>query len=405
VGNRMRPSVAHLIISLVLGLAAGLLALPSLALAVTVPGLHVPSATLVTADGTVVFSRNADAPRRVASTIKLLNALVARDSSATLDTVITVSKKAVIWDGGVGLRAGQKLTVRQLLNIMLIHSANDAAEALAIGIAGSEKKYVARMNAKAIELGLGHTCAADPHGLGKRETCSAADLAVIARHVMTDPVLRDIVHQTHVRVPRGKGKYATYSTTDQLLGSYRGMEGIKTGYTDPAGYCFVGAAKRGGIELFGVVLGAHGAGDRFSQMRVLLDYGFAHTSRARIASADQTMGVVAVTAGQGLAVTVHPKKSLDLVQFDATSPVITQVSLPPSVKAPVKAGQRLGAVQAVRDGKVVASVPLVADRAIAAAPPPPGPLAAAGASAGMTVALLWQRIMGMWAGIGRALGI
>jgi len=402
----MRPSVALLNISLVLGLAAGLFALPSPAHAATIPGLYVPSATLVTADGTVIFARNPDAPRRVASTIKLLNALVARDSSATLDTVITVSRKAVIWDGGVGLRAGQKLTVRRLLNIMLVHSANDAAEALAIGIAGSEKKYVARMNAKAIELGLGHTYATDPHGLGKRETCCAADLSVIARRFMADPVLRDIVRQTHVRVPRSKGRYTTYSTTNALLGSYRGIEGVKTGFTDPAGHCFVGAAKRGGVELFGVVLGAHAGGDRFTQMRKLLDWGFAHTSRTRLASADQTMGVVAVANGLGLSVTVHPKKSLDMVQCDAASPVVTQVSLPPSVTAPIKAGQRLGTVQAVRNGKVVASVPLVADEAVAAAPPPPvGPLAAARASAGNTVAMLWQRVVDVWVGLGRALGI
>ena len=242
------------------------------------PPVSVPSATLMTMDGSPLWSRNPDAHRRVASTIKMLNALVVRDR-AKLDDVIVVTRKAeAINDGDVGLVAGQRLTVRQLLNIMLIPSANDAAMALAIGIGGSEAKYVKLMNAKAKKLGLKSTHAADPDGLNKKETSTANDLTVLARKVMADPVLRSIVRQRSVSVPRTNGGHSTVHSTDLLLGHYKGMEGTKTGFTNPAGYCFVGSAKRSGVELLGVVLGAKSNAGRFSEMRKLLDWGFANYS-------------------------------------------------------------------------------------------------------------------------------
>jgi D-alanyl-D-alanine carboxypeptidase (penicillin-binding protein 5/6) len=372
------------------------------------PPVYAPSATLTTGDGTVLWSKNPGAHRRVASTIKLLNALVVRDQ-VDLDKVITVSKEAAAIDNGtVGLTRGQKLTVRQLLNIMLVHSANDAAEALAVGIAGSEKKYVALMNAKAKELGLKHTKATDPHGLGKQETCSAEDLAVIAKHVLADPVLRGIVRQTSVKVPRANGTVEVYSTTDQLLGNYRGIEGIKTGYTDPAGYCFVGAAKRNGVELIGVVLGAGGSSERFAQMRKLLDWGFAHTKAQRLVSAETTMGVVEVSGGAVPTVTVHAAKALGMTQFDGAEKLTTQVSLPPSVSAPIVAGQELGAVQVSRAGVLVASVPLVADtpveKVVSAVSESHAGSATASTSA-TSGAWPWAQIVNVWAGLGRMLGI
>ena len=369
----------------------------------TSPGLYVPEASLMTMDGTVLWQKKADKPRRVASCIKMLNALVVRDNTQ-LDDVITVSQKAAAVDGGdVGLRAGQKLTVRQLLGVMLVHSANGAAEALATGIAGSEKKYVAMMNAKAKSLGLKHTRAADPHGLSPRGYSTAADLSVIARNLMADRQLRAIVRQTSARVSTGNGRTASYSTTDRLLGVYPGMEGIKTGYTDPAGYCFVGAAKRNGVELLGVVLGADVSADRFTQMRRLLDWGFKHIRTRKIISRDQTMGVVEVSGGDEPTVTVHAANPLTMTVLDAMGTVTTQVSLPASVKAPVQAGQTIGAVQVARGGVVVASVPLVADRNVAT--PPLTALAPRRAAPSSAAPNLWQRIATVVAGFGRMLGI
>lgn len=397
----------HSLVALAVALTC--VSVPATAHASTAPNVYVPSARIMTMDGGVLWQRRPSALRRPASTIKMLNALVVRERVSDLDKVITVSKRAEkIDDGDVGLKAGQKLTVRQLLKIMLIPSANDAAEALADGIGGSQKKYVALMNAKAKALGLKHTRAYDPHGLSDRDTSTAADLSVLARQVMADPVLRSIVGTRRVKVPRRGGKSVWYSSTDLLLGKYKGIEGVKTGYTDPAGYCFIGAAKRNGVELLGVVLGAHSLSDRFSQMRKLLDWGFAHTKAVCVVSSGQKMGAVGVSDGTTPTVAVHAEKSVTVVTAKALGAVITQVVLPASVAAPVSKGQRLGTVEVLRSGKLVASANLVADVPVGSAPATTA-VAAQTTTASMTVAQadpsLWTRIAEVVAGVGRMLGI
>jgi serine-type D-Ala-D-Ala carboxypeptidase (penicillin-binding protein 5/6) len=391
---------------LAITLALMVLLAPSSALASTKAapsGVYVPEASVMTMDGTVLWQRNAKKPRRVASCIKMLNALVARDE-AELDDMITVSEKAEAVDGGaIGLRKGQKISVRQLLTVLLVHSANGAGTALASGIAGSEKKYVKMMNAKAKALGLKNTHAVDPHGLSKKESSTAADLSVIARELMADPELRAIVRQHKARVSRG-GSSAVFSTTNRLLGVYRGIEGVKTGYTDPAGYCFVAVAKRDGVELCSVVLGADNGPDRFTQTRRLLDWGFAHTSRKQMVSCEQTMGVVEVSDGAETAVPVHSQRELTMTVGDCGDTLTRRVVLPSSVRAPVVAGKVLGAVQIVRGSTVVTSVPLVADTAVAPKARwgfrMPGPHDVSGKEPGLV-----QRVAAVMAGFGRMLGL
>jgi len=397
-----RPRAASLISALLVAAALGLFSAPSFVFAASStssPGLYVPAATLVTMDGSVVYSKNPDKSRRIASCTKLLTALVVRDKLSLDDVVVVSPNAAEVDDGAVGLRAGQKYSVRQLLGVMLVHSANGAAEALATAIGGNAKKFVDMMSAKAKSFGLRHTRPADPHGLSPKGYSTAADLAVIARHVMEDPVLREIVLERSARLPRG-----SFSTTNQLLGLYRGMEGVKTGYTDPAGYCFVGAAKRNGVELIGVVLGAYVSGDRFSQMAKLLNWGFAHSAQQRLVSKDQTMGVVAVANGAEPTVTVHATKVIDLTVFDGASQT-TKVLLPPSVSAPVRAGQRIGTVQISRDGTTVASVPLVADQSVGAVSAVQlfQGLSSTGQASGTKS--LWGQIAAVLSGFGRLLGV
>jgi D-alanyl-D-alanine carboxypeptidase (penicillin-binding protein 5/6) len=296
---------------------------------------------------------------------------------ASLDTTVTVPKQAAaIKDGGVGLVTGQQLTYRQLLNMMLIASANDAAEAVAIDVAGSQAAYVALMNAEAMALGLQHTYAVDPHGLGKRERSSADDLTILARHVLADPVLAPIVCTCSVVVPRPGHKARVFPSTDLLLGHYKGrvlvgcyagIVGVKTGFTDPAGYCFVGAAKRGAVELVGVVLGTKsnaGKTGRFAEMRILLDWGFAHAHARTLASPETTFevqvsGVDTVTASIDCTVT---RVLLD------TSKVVTTTTPSPTATAPISAGEQVGTEEFGCNGVTFATVPLFADADPPAAP-------------------------------------
>lgn len=342
-------------------LSLTVLALPAPATAASIPPppVTVPSFTIMTVDGVHGPARHPLAKRRVASTIKMLNALVVRDNAKLTDVVVVSKKAAAIDNGAVGVWAGERLSVKQLLNMMLIASANDAAEALAIHIAGSEPKYVAMMNAKAKQLGLKNTHAADPHGLGKKETSTAEDLSVLARHILADPVLAKIVRTKSVTVPRPHHKSATYSSTDLLLGHYKGIEGVKTGYTDPAGYCFVGAAKRGGVELLGVVLGADSLSGRFSQMRKLLDWGFAHFHSRLLVSKAATLSL-APAGSADATVVARAERNLRYTLYDGASVVTTAVVLAGPVQLPVVAGSRLGTITVAQGSTVLTSVPLVA---------------------------------------------
>jgi D-alanyl-D-alanine carboxypeptidase (penicillin-binding protein 5/6) len=356
----------HLIVCVAL---AGVLVggTPSVALAAKAgsPGLSAPSAFLVTMDGTELWANNADSQRRVASTIKLLNALVVLDHT-NLDDPVVVSSNAVraVGEGGVGLVGGQHLTVRQLMNMMLIASANDAAEVLAFHVAGSEGKFVDMMNAKAAQLGLKNTHAIDPHGLSKRESSSAADLSVIARELMTYPAIREIVNKQSVVVPGPNGSHSVYGSTDKLLGHYAGIEGVKTGFTNPAGYCFVGAAKRGDTELLGVVLGAGSNAGRFAEMRKLLDWGFAHYRTRRLVSAEAPIGVVAVGRSADATVSVRAAESFSVLEKTGDAPASVRVTLPQQIPTAVWRGQQLGTAEVYRSGSVIASVPLLAEAAV-----------------------------------------
>ena len=394
-----RRHVAPIITAIILIWAVGRLGMPSVALASTSsPGLYVPAAILVTTDGGVVYAKNADKPRRIASCTKLLTALVVMEHRKLDDVVRVSSQAAEVDDGAVGLKTGRKYTVRDLLEIMLVKSANGAAEALATNIGGSEKKFVAMMIAKAKSLGLKHTKPADPHGLSPHGYSTAAELSVIARKFMEDPELRRIVLMRTDHFGSG-----TFGSTDHLLWSYRGAEGVKTGYTDPAGYCFVGAAKRDDVELFGVILGAEVGSDRFTQTRRLLDWGFARVKVQPIVSTNATRGAVTVRNGAEQTVTARTQKAVDLAVWSDKAPS-QEVSLPVAIVAPVRAGQELGVLTISRGGgSVPTTVALIAEKDVAAAAPKP---VAWGSSAGKKAGgAWWSPLAAIVSGFGRLLGI
>ncbi len=317
----------------------------------------------MTMDGRMLWSRDPTAIRHAASTIKMLTALVVMDHARLSDTVL-VPNQAEIGNGGVGLVAGQRLTVSQLLDMMLIHSANDAARALAIHVGGTQDRFVAMMNAKALAIGLKHTHAVDPDGFSGRETSTAIDLAVLGRHLMAVPVLRGIVGRASVVVPRPTGKAATYASSDLLMGHYAGLEGIKTGFTTGAGFCYVGAAKRGGVELLGVVLGTSSEAERFGQMRKLLDWGFTHVHVEQVTLRRSTR----VVQEGPHRVTVHAAYPVWTAIVDAGGPIASRVVMSRPTAGPIRLGQRLATLVVSQDGLVLAHVPLLASQAVSVAP-------------------------------------
>lgn len=227
--------------------------------------------------GVTLAAANPDERRPMASTTKIMTALVALDAE---DREIVVSERAAsAGEAEIGLVAGERLTLAELLPGLLVRSANDAAIAVAEGVAGSVEAFVARMNERADELGLENTHFANPHGLdAPGHYSSPADLLTLARTAMRDPRFVRIVRSTEAAFPPAPdGAPRSARTTNHLLEDYPGAIGVKTGFTAGAGLVLVGAAERDGRRIYAVVMGSEGERGHIRDVSLLLDYAFART--------------------------------------------------------------------------------------------------------------------------------
>ncbi len=357
------PALAH---TLPTDIVAGSLLSANRIVASSAPSIDAAGGILETGDGHVLWARGGDIERPMASTTKMMTALVAL-RHGHLDQLVTVSAKAASQPTGAGLRPGQRLTERQLLSLMLVRSANDAAWALGEGVAGTMPAFVRMMNDQAAALGLKYTHYANPHGLDAPGHFSTpADLATLARVVMAYPEFRRIATQSSVSVPGADGRGEVLSSTDRLLGIYPGLEGGKTGYTDGAGYCFVGAAKRNGVSLIAVVLNTDSPEARFSQTARLLDWGFAHVSARKLASAGERAGSAGLVDRPGVTVEGRIVEATTVPVFDLEGPVVRRVTLDKRLITPVFEGQPIGDAVWTAGRRVVARSPVVAGTTVGA---------------------------------------
>ncbi|MDO8949968.1 MAG: D-alanyl-D-alanine carboxypeptidase family protein [Actinomycetota bacterium] len=329
------------------------------------PDVTLPSGILETADGELLWARAQDEERSMASTTKIMTAIVVLDSGVQLDERVTVpSEAARVGEAGVGLVPGQELTVRQLLEAMLVHSGNDAAITLAVHTSGSLDVFVEAMNAKAVELDLRNSTFTNPHGLDEPgHHTSAADLATMARYAMRKQAFRDIVQMKEVRIPVGSST-RRFEASNLLLGTFNGATGIKTGWTSDAGYCLVASAERDGIELFAVVLGTKTENARFVQAKRLLDWGFSHYAIKQVTSAEQTASIVAVTDYLDRTVPAVVAETTSTAVYDIRGPITVKADVVGEIAAPVSKGQRLGTLTVEQAGRLLAQVPIVAARSV-----------------------------------------
>ena len=234
-----------------------------------VPAVDAAEALVVDeGSGTVLYAKNADQRWAPASTTKMMTALVALERGRLSDTVVIQPEDLAV-ASAIGLAPGETWTLEDLLYALLLPSDNAAALVIARHIAGSEQAFVALMNAKAAEWKLEGTHYANAHGLDDpQQYTTARDLAVIASHGLSQPEFARIVS-----TPQRQVKQRTLQNLNQLLGSYEGALGIKTGTTDAAGQCLVSAVSRPDGTVLCVVLGSS---DRYRDSRALLDYYFAN---------------------------------------------------------------------------------------------------------------------------------
>lgn len=332
------------------------------------PDVDMWAGALITADGRVLWARDPDARHAMASTTKIMTAVIVLETCG-LDDVVTISRRATnVGESEAGLRPGEKYTVRELLEALIVHSGNDAAEALAEHAGGDEAGFVALMNAKAERMGLAHTHFANAHGLDEDDHyTSANDLATLSLYAMRHSYFRRVASLKTTTIDGGNGP-RTVENRNTLLGEMVGANGIKTGWTSDAGFCLAASAMRSHLELIAVVLGARTEKARFNEAEALLEWGFAHYAAHPLASADETVAVVPVSDYLDLEVAVAATSTVNAPVLDLDGDVTWTLTLPEMVDAPLEKGQRVGTMTFIQGGRLIAQVPVAALEAV----PEPG---------------------------------
>jgi D-alanyl-D-alanine carboxypeptidase (penicillin-binding protein 5/6) len=318
------------------------------------PEVSAESVVLVDIDsGQVLMAERPDLRRPIASTTKIMTALLVLEAVRPND-VVTASANAASQTGAVlGLKPGEKITVRNLLYALLLQSANDAAVALAEHVAGDVERFLAEMNDRAHQLGARDTHFESPNGLDDRGYSSARDMALLTVEAYRNPTFTEVVSRRAVNIPAPKGKPRHIQNRNAMLWLYPDAIGVKTGFTSAAGFCLVGAAERDGLRLAAVVLGA--PEDAFSDAAALLDFGFETFERQLLIVEGERYGPLEV---DGRVFPVAADVSLELLLRRAANPdeVVVQES---SLLLPLAAGERVGEV-VVREGqRELGRVPLV----------------------------------------------
>ena len=297
--------------------------------------------------GRVLYEKNAHEKLPMASTTKIMTAILALENSQLSD-IVTVSPKASGIEGSsLYLEAGEKLTMEHLLYGLMLRSGNDAAHAIAEHIGETVEDFASMMNKKAVEIGAKNTHFVNPHGLHHGDHYTTAyDLALISSYAMKNPTFREIVSTQYYRIPwEGQPWDRVIMNKNALLWNYEGANGIKTGYTKASRRCLASAALRNDMQLVAVVLDCQ---PWFDDSAAILDYGFSNYKMTKIFEKGEIVGQIPVKKGF--------EKTVDLMLMDDVSIPLAegelekiQISLkhPEFLKAPVTAGTRVGSLEII----------------------------------------------------------
>lgn len=326
------------------------------------PGdLSAVSAVLIEAEtGTVLYQKNAGERRAMASTTKIMTALLTIEAG-DLDREFTVDPLAIRVEGtSMGLQEGDRVSRRDLLYGILLPSGNDAANAAAVSVSGSIPEFVKLMNSKAQELGLSDTHFVTPSGLdADGHYTTALDLARLTAYAMKEETFCEIVACRSAEVEFGNPPYKrTLYNSNKMLARYDGAIGVKTGFTDNARRCLVSAAERDGVTLIAVTLNA---GDDWNDHTKMLDYGFTQVKAYPLELGCDTRVSV---AGTGKSVGVYSHEETLALTPQKRTRITRRVMLPAFVYGTVDKGDKLGEIQFFLDGELVKTCPLYADSTV-----------------------------------------
>lgn len=329
------------------------------------PSLATASAGIVidARSGQVLLSKRADARRPIASTTKLMTALLTLESGRLRSTFTAPAYNAGSLESQIHLRRGERMTVHDLLTGLLLESANDAAVDLAVGVAGSKQLFVAKMNMRARQLGLRNTHYANPIGLDAPGNYSTAhDLATLARKLMTRPAFAKIVGKARATLRSGD-HVRTIRNRNLLIGRYGFVDGVKTGHTATAHYVLVGAAHGNGAKVISVVLGEPSEGARDTDSLALLRWGVDQYRRVTLLRPGRTVTRVGVAHFSDLKIRLTTRRAVSFT-LRRGERLTTRVHVPKQLEGPIAKGRRVGSVDVLYLGHRVKTLGLVTTRAV-----------------------------------------
>jgi D-alanyl-D-alanine carboxypeptidase (penicillin-binding protein 5/6) len=334
--------------------------------------------------GEVLLAHNEARQVSIASLTKMMTVLLALERTQLTDEVTVTPDAAAVGESSVNLRPGERLTVQDLVEACLIQSANDAAWALAEHVGrGDSERFVSMMNRRARQLGLADTNFVRPDGLDAAGHYSTArDMTKLARVLMQKPVVREIVAMRDSTIEGGRRLH----TWNDLLGTFPGVVGVKTGHTAAAGWSQVAAVRGPGVTVYATVLGGPGRSIRNGDLVELMQWGLAQFRVVSLISAGRVYARVETPYDREEVSLVAPRSVRRAVVV--SRPLVERVVAQTSVELPVRKGQELGEVRVYDRGKVVARSPLVAARSVEE----PSAIDRAGWYAGQAAHNMWSWI-------------
>ena len=328
-----------------------------------------PSAIVIeVSTGTVACARQADKERSIGSTTKLMTALLTLEEAKLSQTFKASSYRPSAIESQIGLQPGERMKVADLMRGLLLESGNDAAMTLAQGVSGSTKAFVREMNRRARKLGLEHTHYDNPIGLdGPGNYSSARDLVTLATVLRTNAFFKKIVDSPSGTLKTGVHP-RTFANRNTLVRRFDYVNGVKTGHTRGAGYVLVGSASRNGIQLVSAVLATPSEAARDADTIAAYKWAFPRFQRVRAVIEGRTMATAAIRYRNGAKLKLVPDRTIRrIVPRGHRDAVSLKVDAPSVVEGPIRSGQRLGKVDVTQNGKLVATVPLIAQAAVPAA--------------------------------------
>lgn len=331
------------------------------------PEVSAQSAVVLTADtGAVLFEKDGHTPRPVASTTKIMTALLALEAAQERgDPLVDITQEMVAVEGSsMGLQAGDSISLTGLAAGMLLASGNDAANAAALYLEGSLESFAARMNQRAAALGMEDTHFVTPSGLdgedaqGLGHLSTAYDMALLARAALEDQAFRQLCSSPSLAVEFAEPvKRVTYTNHNKLLAQYQGCVGVKTGFTKEAGRCLVSAAERDGALLIAVTLNAP---NDWEDHTALLDYGFSQVEPYQLAGGDVRLTVPVVGSPVEVVSLRGSNGGEVTLPLGQGAQVERVVRVPKFLYAPVEAGEQVGEICWYLEGQLLGSAPLTA---------------------------------------------